>query len=334
MTIDNNKENNNKHVVAVLGAGTIGASWAALFLASGYEVDLYDPSIDSKAFVTNYIDNAWPALKSLAIAKSDQRPKINFHDSPEECVKRAIFIQESVPEQLAIKHDLFQRIEEHIRKDAIIASSASGLLVKDMQAGWKNPGRFILGHPFNPPHLIPLVELLGNEHTDPEVLEQAEAFYTSCAKTTIRVNKEVPGHIANRLQAALWKEAIHLVDEGVASLADVDTAISAGPGLRWAVMGPNMLFDLGSGGHGIDVFCERLGPSFQHWWNDLGNPELTPKVVEKLVEGLNEAKNGKDFNTLSHERDQKIIAITNAINNIDTKEPCSNTDKQRLKTAR
>jgi 3-hydroxybutyryl-CoA dehydrogenase len=334
MTPDNNKENNNKHVVAVLGAGTIGASWAALFLASGYDVDLYDPSIDSRAFVNDYIDNAWPDLQSLSIAKSEQRPEIKFYDTPEECVKRAIFIQESVPEQLAIKHELFQRIEPYIRSDAIIASSASGLLVKDMQAGWKKPGRFILGHPFNPPHLIPLVELLGNEDTDSNVLEQAEAFYNSCSKTTIRINKEVPGHVANRLQAALWKEAVHLVNEGVASLADVDTAISAGPGLRWAVMGPNMLFDLGSGGHGIDVFCERLGPSFQQWWDDLGNPKLTPQVIEKLVSGLKEAQNGKDFNTLSFERDQKIIAISNAINDIDKQERCASTSRQRLKTAR
>ena len=300
-------------VAAILGAGTIGASWTALFLAAGLEVDVYDPSTTVEAFVRDYIDQAWPSMEQLGLTANGSPDRVRFFNSPEQTVVRAQFVQESVPEKIEIKHDIFARIEPHLAPQAVVASSASGLLVKDMQQGWQNPGRLILGHPFNPPHLIPLVELLGNEKTEPGVLEWAEQFYAACGKTTIRVNKEVPGHVANRLQAALWREAIHLVVEGVASVEDVDKAVSAGPGLRWAVMGPHMLFNLGSGGHGMGVFCERFGPSFHRWWDDLGNPRLTPEVIAKLLEGVQAEENGRGFEALAAERDQKIVEVTRAI---------------------
>lgn len=317
-------------VVGILGAGTIGASWAALFLAAGYEVDVYDPSEQAEAFVQDYIKHAWPSLERLGLVKREM-PQLRFFKTPEEAVKRAQFIQESVPERIDIKHDLYQRIEPHLLPEAIVASSASGLLVKEMQEGWKDPSRFILGHPFNPPHLIPLVELLGNENTKAGVLEQAESIYKSCGKVTIRVNKEVPGHVANRLQAALWREAIHLVNEGVASVEDVDTAVSAGPGLRWSVMGPHMLFNLGSGGHGLGVFCERFAPSFHRWWDDLGNPTLTPEVINALSKGVKESENSRSFDALAAERDAKMVEALRAMNQVDVTELDA---EQRLITAR
>lgn len=306
----------NIETVGILGAGTIGASWTALFAACGYQVDVYDPSPEGEAYVRDYVETAWPALQELDLVRTDV-PKLSFFPSAAEAVKRAQFVQESVPERLPIKHDIYQQIEPALAPEAVVATSASGLLVKDMQKGWRDPSRFILAHPFNPPHLIPLVELLGNEHTADGVLDLAEAFFESCGKVTIRVNKEVPGHVSNRLQAALWREAIHLVMEGVASVEDVDKAVWAGPGLRWSVMGPHMLFSLASGGHGIGTFCERYGDSFHTWWDTMGSPKITPKVGQTLADGIADAEKGRDFASISGERDAKIIGALQAFKKVD-----------------
>lgn len=294
---------------AVLGAGVIGASWTALFLAAGKDVHVFDPSPTAEEDVKNYVENAWPTLLELGLAIEGRRGALRFFDAAGEAVKGCGFIQENVPEQIAIKHDTFAQIEPHLDPDAIVCSSASGLMVKEMQEGWNNPGRFILGHPFNPPHLIPLVELLANDKTDEDVMGLAEAFYHEVGKVTIKVEKEVPGHVANRLQAALWREAIHLVDEGVASLEDVDKAVWSGPGLRWAAMGPSMLFHLGAGKGGLAEFCARYTPSFNRWWDDLGDPRLDPKLAEKLVAGVDAEAGDKSVSSLSEERDQLITAM-------------------------
>lgn len=295
--------------VAVLGAGTIGASWTALFLARGLEVDVYDPSDEAESYVCDYVKTAWPSLVALGLAQSAEPRRPTFFATPEEAVRRARFVQESVPERLEVKHDIYRRIEPHLVPEAIVASSASGLMVREMQEGWRDPGRFILAHPFNPPHLIPLVELLANEHTADGVLDRAEGFYEACGKVTIRMNKEIPGHVANRLQAALWREAIHLVVEGVASVEDVDKAVWAGPGLRWSIMGPHMLFSLASGGHGMDMFCERYRDSFHRWWDSLGTPALTPEIGAALAEGIAEEEAGRDFHTLAATRDRRLVAV-------------------------
>ena len=304
-------------VVGVLGGGTIGASWTALFLAAGYQVDVYDPSDNVESYVRNYVRNAWPSLEKLEMTTTGNPDRVQFFSTPEQAVERAQFIQESVPERIDVKRALYQRIESSMLDSAVISTSSSGLLLSDMQKGFNNPGRLILGHPFNPPHLIPLVELLVNEKTDPGVMEFAEDFYARCGKVTIRVNKEVPAHVANRLQAALWREAIHLVAEGVASVEDVDKAVTAGPGLRWSVMGPHMLFNLGSGGHGMEVFCERFGDSFNRWWEDLGAPTLTPDIAAMLSDGVKEEENGREFASLAAERDEKIIAALQAFKHIN-----------------
>ena len=304
-------------VVGVLGGGTIGASWTALFLAAGCEVDVYDPSDSVETYVRDYVTNAWGSLEKLGMTEGGNQDRVRFFKSPERAVERAQFIQESVPERMDIKHALFAQIESAIPPDAVISSSSSGLLLSEMQQGWQDPSRFILGHPFNPPHLIPLVELLANDKTASGVLEFAEAFYARCGKVTIRVNKEVPAHVANRLQAALWREAIYLVAEGVASVEDVDKAVTAGPGLRWSVMGPHMLFNLGSGGHGLGVFCERFGDSFHRWWESLGAPTLTPEVTTLLSAGIETEEAGRSFSSLTSERDEKIIAALQAFKQVD-----------------
>lgn len=297
---------------AVLGAGVIGASWTSLFLAAGLEVDVYDNAESAEQSVRDYIAGAWPTLTELGMTENGDPDKVRFHGSAGDAVANVQFVQENVPERLPIKHATFAEIEPRLAPEAIVSSSASGLMVSEMQEGWKDPSRFMLGHPFNPPHLIPLVELLTNERTADGVMEEAEAFYKQVGKVTIRVKKEVPAHVSNRLQAALWQEAIHLVDSGVASLEDVDKAIWAGPGLRWAAMGPHMLFNLAAGRNGMEEFCNRYGPSFRRWWDDLGNVELTPEVTAKLVSDLEDATGGKDVEAGAAERDALIVAMLKA----------------------
>jgi 3-hydroxybutyryl-CoA dehydrogenase len=214
-----------------------------------------------------------------------------------------------VPERLDIKHALYARIEPALAPDAVVASSASGLTLTEMQGGWCDPGALVLGHPFNPPHLIPLVEIMGNDRTRPGAVDMADRFYTGVGKVTIRVNKEVPGHVANRLQAALWREAIHLVNEGVASVEDVDTAVWAGPGLRWAAMGPTTLFHLGAGAGGLAEFCARYTDSFNRWWDDLGTPHLDTETAERLVAGMTAAAAGAETESLARKRDALIAAM-------------------------
>lgn len=297
---------------AVLGAGVIGASWTALFAAAGRNVRVYDVSPAAEKDVEDYVDRAWPTLAELGLAAEGRKGVISFHDSAAEAVTGAEFIQENVPEKIDIKHALFRQIEPHLSADAVVCSSASGLMVSEMQEGWDNPARFILGHPFNPPHLIPLVELLANDRTDDEALAIAEAFYTDIGKVTIRVKREVPGHVANRLQAALWREAIHLVESGVATVEDVDRAVWAGPGLRWAAMGPHMLFHLGAGEGGLEEFCNRYTESFDRWWDDLGNTKLTGKLAADLAAGVRSEASGRSVEELSKSRDALITAMLRA----------------------
>lgn len=303
----------NVNHTAVLGAGVIGASWAALFLASGRSVAVFDVADAAEAQVRNYVEQAWPVLKELGLTEKGNPDRVSFHKSAAAAVDGAQFVQESVPERINIKHELFAAIEPALASDAVVASSASGLTLSEMQAGWKNPGRFVLGHPFNPPHLIPLVEVMGNGRTADGVVEAAERFYADVGKVTIRVNREVPGHVANRLQAAVWREAIHLVKTGVASVEDVDKAMWAGPGLRWAAMGPTMLFHLGAGEGGLAAFCERYTSSFNRWWDDLGVLHLDPKTSATLVQGVTEEAQGKPVAELSGQRDALITATLKAI---------------------
>ena len=298
---------------AILGAGVIGASWAALFLAAGHDVAIHDVAPEAEAAVRRYVDKAWPALEQLGLVKAGHQGTLRVCQTARAAVEGAAFIQENVPERLAIKHGVYAEIEPALAPGAIVATSASGLTLSEMQAGWKNPARFVLGHPFNPPHLIPLVEVMGNARTAAGVVEAAEAFYQQIGKVTVRVNREVPGHVANRLQAAVWREAIHLVKTGVASVEDVDKAMWAGPGLRWAAMGPTMLFHLGAGEGGLKAFCERYTDSFNRWWDDLGVLHLDAPTAETLVAGIADATAGQSQAELSTKRDALITAIQKAM---------------------
>jgi carnitine 3-dehydrogenase len=295
--------------VAVLGGGLIGRSWTALFLAAERPVTVYDPLPGTPAAVRAAVEDAWPTLRTLGLTAADgPTSELRFSDDAREAVNGAGFVQESVPERVALKHELYASIEDALAPDAVVASSASGLTLGELQAGWRDPGRFVLGHPFNPPHLIPLVEVMGNDRTDDGVVDRARAFYESVGKVTIEVRREVPGHVANRLQAALWREAIHLVNEGVASVVDVDRAVSSGPGLRWAALGPTQLFHLGADG-GLEEFCEHYADSFHRWWDDLGSPRLDEATVARLVAGLGEAG---PYDELAARRTALVTAVVAA----------------------
>lgn len=298
---------------AILGAGVIGASWTAIFLASGRSVAVYDVSEDAEKYVRSYVERSWPTLLELGLVKGGSPDALTFHKTAGRAVEGATFVQESVPEKIAIKHALYREIEPVLSDDAVVATSASGLTLSEMQAGWSDPSRFVLGHPFNPPHLIPLVEVMGNERTSRGAVQVAEQFYDSIGKVTIRVNREVPGHVANRLQAAVWREAIHLVSTGVASVEDVDKAMWAGPGLRWAAMGPTMLFHLGAGEGGLSAFCERYTESFNRWWDDLGVLHLSADLTHELVSGVTAEANGESLAALAARRDAMIASMQKAM---------------------
>lgn len=295
--------------VAVLGAGVIGASWTALFLAAGHDVTVYDPDPDTETKVNDYIGTAWPALEALGLASGEPGGRVSFAKTAADAASKADFIQENVPERLPLKHAIYAEIEPVLSKTTIVSSSTSGLTLDTLQDGWNEPANFVLGHPFNPPHLIPLVELTANERTDPAALDATEAFYVSIGKVTIRIRKGMPGHVANRLQAAVWREAVFMAVEGVASVEDIDKAMWAGPGLRWAAMGPTMLFHLGAGDGGLQAFCDHFRDTFNGWWDGLGDPRLDDAVIDKLVSGMKDQARGRSPRELSEERDRMLVAL-------------------------
>ncbi len=296
--------------VAVIGAGTIGASWAAIFLARGLDVAATDPSPNGETFARRFVDNAWPTLETLGwVAPGADRGRLSFHKTPGEALEGAEFGQESGPEREDIKIELFREMDAVLRADVVIASSSSGLLISRVVAKCRHPERCVIGHPFNPPHLIPLVEVVAGEKTSPRAVEAAMAFYREIGKHPIRINKEVRGHVANRLQAALWREAIHLVVAGVASVADVDAAIAYGPGLRWALMGPHLTFHLAGGEGGMTNFMHHLAPAVQTWIADLGDPKFTPEVQKTIIDGVAAEAAGRSIADLQKWRDRKLIEI-------------------------
>ncbi len=296
--------------VAVIGAGTIGASWGANFLARGLAVAVYDPAPNAAEFVRRFIANAWPTLQKLGtvVSGADQN-RISFHATAGAAAEGADFVQESGPEREDAKIALFAQIDAAAPADSVIASSSSGILISRIVRDCKHPQRCVIGHPFNPPHLIPLVEVVGGDKTAPAMVEKAIAFYRGIGKHPIRINKEVTGHVANRLQAALWREAVHLVAEGVVSVADADAAIAYGPGLRWALMGPHLTFHLAGGEGGITHFMSHIADAAQTWMDDLGTTRLTPQVRKLIIDGVMQEAGPRSIADLQRWRDRKLIDI-------------------------
>jgi carnitine 3-dehydrogenase len=295
--------------IAVLGAGTIGASWVAWFLARGMQVTVWDPRAEAADYVRRYVADAWAAMARLGMTADASPDAWQFCATPEQAVAAADFVQENAPERMTIKRELLARLDTAMPADTVLASSTSGLIMSEMQAGLRSAARLVVGHPFNPPHLIPLVEVVGGRETSPGTVAWCLDFYRHIGKRPIHIRKEAPGHLANRLQAALWREAVGAVISGLASVEDVDTAISAGPGLRWAIMGPHMTFHLGGGEGGITHLLQQFKPAFETWWGSMTSPELSEDVCSKIIDGVTEECHGRSIAELVRERDAVLLPL-------------------------
>jgi 3-hydroxyacyl-CoA dehydrogenase len=296
--------------VAVIGTGVIGASWTALFLAKGLNVVATDVAPGAEGRLKQYVDEAWPALESLGLAPGASRSNLTFVADLSQAVAGAELVQENGPERIDFKKALYGQLDALLPSTAIIASSSSGLTMSEIQLGCPtHPERCVIGHPFNPPHLIPLVEIVAGAKTSEDTIRRATDFYTALGKRTIRLHKEVPGHVANRLQAALWREIVHLISEGVVDVADADTAVCWGPGLRWGVMGPTLLFHLGGGQGGIEHFFDQFTGPMTAWWKVLGNPQITPEVRKTVVAGVLKEAGTRSLDALASQRDEVLLGL-------------------------
>ena len=296
--------------VAIIGTGVIGASWSALYLAKGLEVVATDIAPNAEAALKRFVDAAWAALNRLGLAPGASQSKLSFTPKIEAAVVGADLIQENGPERLDFKQKLYGQLDDLLPADVIIASSSSGLTMSEIQAGCgAHPERCVIGHPFNPPHLMPLVEIVGGAKTSEETIRRATEFYASMGKRPVRLHKELPGHVANRLQAALSREVYHLVAEGVVSAADADTALSWGPGLRWGIMGSLLLNHLGGGQGGIEHFFQQFTGPMTAWWKVLGQPVLTPEVQKKLIDSVHAEVGSRSIDELAAERDEMLLGL-------------------------
>jgi 3-hydroxyacyl-CoA dehydrogenase len=296
--------------VAIVGTGLIGASWSALYLARGLNVVATDPAPNAEANLRRYIDAAWKDLSVIGLSPNASRDHLEFTLDMKKAVSDADFVQENGPERPDFKVKLFAEMDATTPTDSIIASSSSGLTMSVMQSACKHPERCVIGHPFNPPHVIPLVEVVAGAKTSPETVQQAIAFYASIGKKPIHVRKEVVGHVANRLQAAIYREVVNLIEKGVVDVVDADTAMCWGPGLRWGVMGPSLLFHLGGGPGGIQHFMDHLSGPVETWWKDLGAlTEFSPQVKQTIIAGSLEEAGSRSIEELERERDSMLLEL-------------------------
>jgi 3-hydroxyacyl-CoA dehydrogenase len=296
--------------IAIIGTGVIGASWTSLFLAKGLQVVATDIAPNAEASLRKFVETAWPALKRLGLSAGASQSNLKFTAELAQAVAEVDLVQENGPERIDFKQKLYGQLDELLVADVIIASSSSGLTMSEIQKGAAaHPERCVIAHPFNPPHLIPLVEIVGGAKTSADTIRRADEFYTSIGQRTVRVNKEMPGHIANRLQATLAREVYYLVAEGLVSAADVDTALSWGPGLRWGVMGNMMLNHLGGGPGGIDHFFQQFSGPMTAWWKTLGSPVLTPEVQKKLIDSVRAEVGPRTVEELEAERDEVLLGL-------------------------
>jgi 3-hydroxyacyl-CoA dehydrogenase len=295
--------------IAVVGTGVIGASWAAQYLARGFDVVATDPAPDAEAKLRKYVDDAWDELERIGLTPGASRTRLSFATNMTEALSQADFVQENGPERPDFKVKLFADMDAATPADALIASSSSGITPSVMQSKCKHPERVLVGHPFNPPHIIPLVEVVGGAKTSPEAIAQAMKFYASIGKKPILLQKEVPGHVANRLQIALYREVLYLIDQGVVSVADADAAVSWGPGLRWGVMGPNLQYHLAGGAGGIKHFLEGVFDGLAPVFKSLGDPKITPELKSKIAEGVLKEAGSRSVEQLAKEENELLMGL-------------------------
>src|SRR5262244_256590 len=295
--------------IAIVGTGVIGASWAAQYLARGFDVVATDPAPNAEANLRKYVDEAWPDLTEIGLTPGASRDRLSFTTNMKEALSNADFVQENGPERVDFKIKLFADMDDAPPVDSIIASSSSGITPSVMQTNAKHPERILIGHPFNPPHIIPLVEVVGGTKTSPEAIQQAIAFYASIGKKPIKLNKELPGHVGNRLQAALYKEVMYLIQDGVLSVSDADDAVSYGPGLRWGVMGPSLQWHLGGGPGGINHFMDHLMGPLEGMMKALGSPDITPELKQTVANGVMRMAGNRSVEQLAEEENEVLTEL-------------------------
>jgi carnitine 3-dehydrogenase len=295
--------------IGIVGTGVIGASWAAQYLARGFEVIATDPAPNAEASLRKYVDDAWPQLTAIGLSPGASKDRLRFTAKMAEALAKADFVQENGPERPDFKMKLFADMDDATPPDSLIASSSSGITPSVMQTKCKRPERVLVGHPFNPPHIIPLVEVVGGTKTSPDAIQQAMTFYASIGKKPIHLRKEVPGHVANRLQSALYREVMYLIDQDVLSVADADDAVSWGPGLRWGVMGPSLQWHLGGGSGGIEHFMGHLMDPMAGMFKALGNPEVTPALKQTIAEGVLQEAGGRSVEQLAQQENELLVGL-------------------------
>ena len=296
--------------VAIVGTGLIGASWAAQYLASGLDVIATDPAPNAEANLRKWVDDAWELLTVVGLASGASRDRLTFTADMNEAVSKADFVQENVPERLLLKSKVFAQMDDVAAPHTILASSASGITMDSIQSGCKkHPERCVTGHPFNPPHVIPLVEVVGGAKTSEETIERTITFYASLGKKPIRLRKAVAGHVGNRLQAALYREILYLIQQGVVTVEDADLAVSYGLGLRWGVMGPSLQWHLAGGSGGIQHFVETFMDGFTGLMKKLEMPDVTPALIQTILDGVLKEANGQSVEQLAQAENKLVMEL-------------------------
>ncbi|WP_138419953.1 3-hydroxyacyl-CoA dehydrogenase NAD-binding domain-containing protein [Aquibacillus sediminis] len=303
----------NTTTVAVIGTGVIGNGWIGRFLAQGLDVIAFDPAEGAEQKTRNVIAQVWPSLKDLGMAEDASQDRLTFVSTIKEAVQSADFIQENVPEREDIKQKVLTEIDQYAKPDAIIGSSTSGIMATTLQQGLTHPGRVIVAHPFNPVYILPLVELVGGEATDAALMERAKQFYQSIQMKPLIINKEIEGHVADRLMEALWREALHLVNDGIVTTEEVDAAIIYGAGLRWAQMGPFLTFHLAGGEQGMRHMLEQFGPALKKPWTKLEAPELTDDLKEKVIDGCESHAGDVPISELENKRNEFLVKLLDLV---------------------
>ena len=304
---------NSVKTITSIGAGPIGGGWTAHFLAQGYNVNAYLHSENEIKAFKSILQTAWVSLSELGLAEGASIDNLNITTNLEESLKGTDFVQESAPERLEVKQALYQKLGELVASNVVISSSTSGLTMTEIQKQCSTPERTVIGHPFNPPYLLPLVEIVGGKKTNPEAVNWASEFYKSAGKSPLVMKKEIPGFVATRLQEALWREALHMVSNGEATPADIDNALINGPAARMAVQGQCMAFHVACGEGGMATNLDQFGPALKLPWTRLKSPELTNDLRDKMVDGCAEMAGDQHFEKMAEDRDRKIVAVLNAI---------------------
>src|SRR5437016_9131292 len=295
--------------IAIVGTGVIGASWAAEYLARGFDVVATDPGPNAEANLRKYVDEAWKDLTNIGLSKGASRDRLTFTKDSKEALSKADLVQENGPERPDFKMKLYAEMDEVTPVDSLLASSSSGITPSVIQSRCKHPERVVIGHPFNPPHIIPLVEVVGGTKTSPEAIQQGMEFYASIGKKPIHLKKELPGHVANRFQAALYREMLYLIQENVLSVEDTDAAVCYGPGLRWGVMGQSLQGHLGGGAGGTKHFMDHLMDPLQGMMKTLGTPNITPELKQTIIDGVMREAGGRSVDQLAHDENGVLVGL-------------------------